>query len=173
MDDLSDALCARFDAITSEAIDARAAIDAAVADARSTLAEGIARRRATRRERDAALIAEKRQGIAAAVAAAYADDAINSDSPELVGGARALRERADDAIARAARGDNAAGCIRNCSERVYVAWGEAVLRLLSMLLGVPQPDALASVATAYSSLAEGSAQGGGRDRADTAHDSLN
>ena len=54
MDDLSDALCARFDAITSEAIEARAAIDAAVADARSTLAEGIARRRATRRERDAA-----------------------------------------------------------------------------------------------------------------------
>jgi hypothetical protein len=176
MDASADALCARLDALTSEAIDARATIQTAVAETCSLLAEGIALRRVARRERDGELVAEKRLLVASAVAVAFSDDAVmvTSAGSEVGGvGERTLRARADGAITRAARGNSAAGCIRNCSERVYVAWGETVLRMLSafFLLDIPDiPDRL--TATIFSSRTDDAtgSHSYGRDRADTAHE---
>lgn len=177
----ADALCARLDALTSEAIDVRASIQTAVAESCSLLADGIALRRAARRERDGELVAEKRLLVASAVAAAFSDDAVmascssssnemgHNDTPPL--GERILRARADGAITRAARGNSAAGCIRNCSERVYVAWGEMVLRLLSAFFSLDVP-ATNSTTTIFSSRADDAtgSHSYGRDRADTAHE---
>ena len=174
MDASADALCARLDALTSEAIDAHATIQTAVAETCSLLADGIALRRVARRERDGELVAEKRLLVASAVAAAFSDDAVMATSGSEVGGVgeRTLRARADSAITRAARGNSAAGCIRNCSERVYVAWGETVLRMLSAFFSLDIPDRL--TATIFSSRADDAtgshSYGYGRDRADTAHE---
>ena len=179
MDTSADALCARLDALTSEANDARAVIQTVVSETCSLLSDGIALRHVARRERDGELVAKKRLLVASAVEAAFSDEAVvasissgdvSAASPPM--GERLLRARADGAITRAARGNSAAGCLRNCSERAYVAWGETVFRMLSAFFSLEIPER-SNLTTTFSSRADdgtGSHFHGGRDRADTAHE---
>lgn len=170
MDASANALCARLDAMTAEAVDARLMINAAVSETCSSLSEGITQRREARRERDGELVAEKRLAAAPAVAAAFSDKAVTANfGDESTLSERSLRARADGAIHRAARSNSAAGCLRNCSERLYVAWGEGVLRALSAAFLVPVP-ALSTTTATFSSRTDDTFHGRGRDRADTAHD---